>query len=106
MFKDNLKNLILQENLGIPEFSRIVNVQYKTVNAWLNYGKEPNKYSTLIQIVQKYKQSKGKRINLDWLITGEGEMFITAQEKESLVLSQLKEAGIELDSNGILRKKS
>lgn len=46
----------------------------------------------------------GLNVNLNWLISGEGEMFLTSKGEKSL-LSRLEEEGVEPDSEGILRKK-
>jgi len=41
-------------------------------------------------------------VNINYVLEGEGEMFINSQDKNELILSQLEEQGIEI----ILRKKS
>lgn len=51
------------------------------------------------------KLSELYNISLNWLILGIGEMFIAPQEENKSVLSQLKEEGVEPDSDGVLRKK-
>jgi hypothetical protein len=101
MFKENLKNLIRKETKGVSEFSQIVDISTDSIYNYQN-GKRTPDIETLFVIRKKYFQVKGKRINLDWLITGEGEMFIT---KETPVLDKLKDEGVEPDSDGVLRIK-
>lgn len=75
MFKNNLKIFIKHYGGGVSDFSRIVGLTTDSIYNYQNGKREPD-IETLVQIVQKYKEVKGKTLNLHWLITGEGEMFI------------------------------
>ena len=85
MFKDNFQAFLNKEGMNTPKFSQIVEIKKGTIYSWLNEGKEP-KYDSLVQIKQKYREKLGKDINIDYLITGEGGMFMneTIQPSEEL----------------------
>lgn len=76
MFNENLRILVNNEGSNPSKFSQLVNVNYGTFNYWVTGRNEP-KYETLNLLVETYEKKSGKKINLHWLITGEGEMFIT-----------------------------
>lgn len=104
MIGKQLKDLLYREKLEVKDFALLVNVKARTVYSWINETDEKDpRYETLLQVKQFYRQNskEHKNINLDWLITGEGEMFITPQDKNKFILSQLEEEGVEI----ILRKK-
>lgn len=104
MIGKQLKDLLYREKLEVKDFALLVNIKARTVYSWINETDEKDpRYETLLQIKQFYRQNskENKNINLDWLITGEGEMFITSQDKNKFILSQLEEEGVEI----ILRKK-
>lgn len=101
MLPKNLKILIRQTSKGVQEFGQIVGISADNLYNYQS-GKRTPDYDVLIQIVQKYKQAKGKRINLDWLITGEGEMFII---EDNSILSRIKEGDVEADAKGYLKLK-
>jgi hypothetical protein len=76
MFSDNLKSLVGLEGYNPRQFSQIVGVKYGTFHSWIRGEREP-RFNVLIKIKEEYLEKMGKEINLDWLITGKGEMFIT-----------------------------
>lgn len=76
MFSDNLKSLVSLEGYNPRQFSQIVNVKYGTFHSWIRGEREP-KFGVLIKIREEYLHKMGKKINLNWLLADEGEMFIT-----------------------------
>ncbi len=105
MIGKQLKALMQLDKMEVSELSQIVEIDIRTIYSWTSDNRNPS-CETLFEIVQKYREAKGKTINLHWLITGEGEMFITSENKEALnILQQLNQAGIMVDDNGILRKR-
>jgi len=83
MIGKQLKILLYSDKLDVKEFALLVKIKARTVYSWTNEADEKDpRYETLLQIKQKYREKTGKNINLDWLISGEGDMFIT-DEKSS-----------------------
>lgn len=76
MIGKELRKLILEEKIRAKDLSQILGMLQSTISNYLNDTSTPD-VKTLRIIKQKYKNKTGKEINLDWLITGEGEMFIT-----------------------------
>ena len=86
MFKDNLKTLIKRSSMNVEEFSQIVEIKTATIYNYRSGDRQPD-MDTLLLIKQKYLEKTGKNINLDWLISGEGEMFITQQKSSPVITS-------------------
>jgi predicted transcriptional regulator len=107
MIGKQLKKLIQEENINIENFSELVEIKTKTIYSYTSDANDP-KYEVLLQLKQKYKQKTGKNINLDWLISGEGTMFLNDFDEKKVTANfetLIKEAGIEVDENGYLKKR-
>jgi predicted transcriptional regulator len=107
MIGKQLKHLLEAENIKINDFAEIIGIKARTVYTWTNDTNEP-KHDTLLQIKQKFKEKTGKNINLDWLISGEGTMFTNDTDEKRVTVNfeaLIKEAGMEFDENGYLKKK-
>lgn len=76
MIGKELRALILEEKIRAKDLSQILGMLQSTISNYLNDTSSPD-VKTLRIIKQRYKNKTDKNINLDWLITGEGEMFIT-----------------------------
>lgn len=88
MIGKELKTLIKQGDIKVKELSQDIGVSLNTVYNWSNDISDPD-IKSLRLIKQNYRQKTGKNINLDWLISGEGEMFI--KENATEVSDELKE---------------
>jgi hypothetical protein len=53
-----------------------VGIKYGTFHSWIRGEREP-RFDVLLKIKKEYLEKMGKNINIDFLISGEGEMFIT-----------------------------
>lgn len=116
MIGKELKKLLIEENLKMVDLSKILGISQGTLSNYANDVSDPD-VKTLRLIKEKYKEVIGKNLNLNWLISGEGEMFIqkvsyssdiTFEEYEKNFLQHLQAAGIdaiEADENGFLRVK-
>jgi transcriptional regulator with XRE-family HTH domain len=93
-----IKNLLLALGLSQTELAIKLNISRQRMN---NIATGNGNFTDK-QRIMLYNLFN---INLNWLIVGEGEIFITPKE-EKPVLSKLKEEGVESDSDGVLRKKS
>ncbi|KAA5522836.1 helix-turn-helix domain-containing protein [Haemophilus seminalis] len=65
---ERLKQVIESKNLNIKEFSELSGIPYRSVQNYLCNGREPN-----VEALTKLKEMMN--ININWLLTGEGEMF-------------------------------
>lgn len=72
-----LKLVIDSKGLNIKGFSEATSIPYRTVQNYLLEERAPNMESLL-------KMASTMEINLHWLITGEGEMFNSAINPNSL----------------------
>lgn len=70
---ERLKILIERLNLSITEFSKKTNIPYRTIQSYLLNERTPS-FENLQKIATHLC------INLNWLLTGEGEMFIGRPE--------------------------
>jgi hypothetical protein len=89
MFKDNLKALIDKKEKNPRQYSQIVDIKYGTFNNWINGTREPN-FDALLKIKQKHEEKFNENINLDWLISGEGEMFIKQISSDDEIMAKFK----------------
>ena len=69
--------------MTVTEFSNVTGISYRSAMNYLNEGRDPN-VDALIKIY------KGIKINITWLLTGEGEMFSNTIN-ESILLDSEKE---------------
>lgn len=65
---ERLKQVIESKNLNIKEFSELSGIPYRSVQNYLRNEREPN-----VETLTKLKEMMN--ININWLLTGEGEMF-------------------------------
>jgi transcriptional regulator with XRE-family HTH domain len=70
---NRLKLLIDVLGLNLKEFSKATGIPYRTLQEYL-YGKSLPGSENLIKIYTKFS------VNLNWLLTGEGEMFLKKSE--------------------------
>lgn len=108
MVGKELKELLLKEEIKIVDFSKIVGINQKTLSNYINGVSSPD-VKTMRLIKNKYREKTGKNINLDWLITGEGEMFIKDKPNDEEIKADfdklLQESGFVVDEKGYLRRK-
>ncbi|MFC6276940.1 helix-turn-helix domain-containing protein [Psittacicella hinzii] len=82
-----LKFICEQQKWKIKEFAELVGIPYRTMQSYLSGDREPNAEGmTAIAKVG---------INLNWLVTGQGEIFISDQ----LAVKTLTKAEYELLDN-------
>lgn len=81
---EHLKLVINDKGLNIKGFSEATGIPYRTVQNYLLEDRDPNVESLL-------KMAKAMNINLHWLITGEGKMYVDGIEP-----NQLEQEEIEL----------
>lgn len=74
---ERLKAIIHSKGLNIKGFSDATEIPYRTVQNYLLDDRDPNVESLL-------KMATAMNINLHWLITGEGKMFVTVNDDLSL----------------------
>ena len=82
MIGKELKELLLEENIKIVDFAKIIGINQKTLSNYSNNVSDPD-VKTLRVIKQNYYEKTGKNINLDWLISGQGEMLIHARSSQN-----------------------
>lgn len=70
-----LELLLTDEKIKLKELSSILDIPYSTLSNYKNDVSSPD-IKMLRIIKQRYLEKKGKNIDLNWLITGKGEMFI------------------------------
>lgn len=80
MFADNIKKLIDNESFKTPRLAEILDMNYAKLNSWMSGMREP-KFDALLDFVDRFEAKLNKKINLHWLISGEGEMFLLSKEK-------------------------
>ncbi|RDE71933.1 XRE family transcriptional regulator [Haemophilus sputorum] len=86
---ERLKQIIESKKLNIKEFSELSGIPYRSVQNYLRNEREPN-----VEALMKLHTQLG--INLNWLVSGNGEMLtdktdildLTKLEKELLVSFQ------------------
>lgn len=80
--KEKIKQLRIELGLNQEQFAKELDITQAAVSSMETavYGV---KIDNLVKIMELYKRYKNKRINLDWLITGEGEKFLASRENES-----------------------
>ena len=101
MFKDNLKNLIRKQSKGVAEFSKLVEMNIDNIYNYQNGKREPD-FNILYQIKLRFREKTGKNINLDYLITGEGEMLISEIPSNTEIRETL--AKLEIDIQDLKKK--
>ncbi|URL01035.1 helix-turn-helix transcriptional regulator [Avibacterium sp. 20-126] len=79
---DRLKQVMDAKNLNIKAFSEASEIPYRSVQNYLREEREPNVDALL-------KVSRSLNVNINWLLTGEGEMFLSSigisQQEEELL---------------------
>lgn len=67
--KDRLKTVIEHKGLSLKAFSELTEIPYRFIQNYLRDERDPN-LDALMKIGTK------ARVNLHWLVTGEGKMFV------------------------------
>ncbi|OOF86843.1 transcriptional regulator [Rodentibacter ratti] len=78
-----LKQVLEAKKLNIKTFSERSCIPYRSVQNYLREEREPN-----VEALIKLKETMN--ININWLLIGEGEMFSSEIEKESLSISEIE----------------
>lgn len=87
---ERIQLVLNDKKLSIRAFSRMINCADTTIGAILRGKVEPN-YTTIFSILETFKD-----ISPEWLITGEGDMYIRAKtdadkSQEELYLNHVKQ---------------
>lgn len=92
MIGKELKELLLKENLKIVDLSKILGINQKTLSNYVNDVSDPD-VKTLRLIKQKYKENSKdhKNINLNFLISGEGTIFLEEEKTDEELFEDFKE---------------
>ena len=80
---DRLKALLDAQSLTIKAFSELTEIPYRSVQNYLREERDPNA-EALNKICEKMN------VNLNWLITGNGEMFINKIDHSTLTSKELE----------------
>lgn len=78
-----LKELLLRYNMTNRDFSELVTVKEKQVSNWIN-GVSDIKPKGFFEIKEVFPD-----LNLHWLLTGEGEMFLAPENDPNIVQDNL-----------------
>lgn len=90
-FSERLKAVLKAKNLKIKAFSDLTGIPYSTCQSYLNGTREPGMEVLTTIYLQLY-------VNINWLLTGQGEMFIggtpesTLTQKEQTLLEDYRES--------------
>ncbi|WP_233095425.1 helix-turn-helix domain-containing protein [Pseudomonas sp. MF6767] len=86
-----LRSVIDDRGMSIKEASEVVGIPYRTLQNYLLGEREPN-----AKAMAAIRTHLG--ISLDWLLTGEGSMFlgVSAESSEKQAANQQEEAILEL----------
>ncbi|MDE3995467.1 helix-turn-helix domain-containing protein [Glaesserella parasuis] len=66
---ERLKNVMNANNLNIKAFSEVTEIPYRSIQNYLRDEREPN-----VEALLKIRRSLN--VNINWLLTGEGGIFI------------------------------
>ncbi|MCK3655139.1 hypothetical protein A4G19_05005 [Pasteurellaceae bacterium Macca] len=80
---NRLKLLLDTQSLTIKAFSEITEIPYRSVQNYLREERDPN-----VEALNKI--CKKMNINLNWLVTGRGGMFIEQISEKDLVNEEIK----------------
>lgn len=90
-FSERLKAVLKAKNLKIRAFSDLTGIPYSTCQSYLNGTREPGMEVLTTIYLQLY-------VNINWLLTGQGEMFIGGMpenaltKQEQILLSDYRES--------------
>lgn len=73
---ERIKLVLSSKNLSIRSFARAINCADTTIGNIVQHKSEPN-YSTIFSILEQFPD-----ISPEWLITGEGDMYVKQLDKE------------------------
>lgn len=73
---DRVKRLMEQNDINETELSKSIGIGQRTVNYYLKCERKPS-----LEFIIKVS-SAFPNLNSQWLLTGEGEMFVTSEKKE------------------------
>ena len=94
MYGENLKKLRFELKMSARELSEKIGVSTGSIQNYEAGKREPN-YNFMQILCQKLN------VNLNWFVTGNGEMFI----KQDNIPHQIDEAQIEKIFDNLLKKK-
>lgn len=97
MYSANLKKLRTELNLSAQKLADKLEVSQSSIAQYELGKREPN-YNFLSQLYIKMG------INLNWFVSGQGEMFIGQDKKPDNFKSDVKQAILELIREGELHK--
>jgi transcriptional regulator with XRE-family HTH domain len=80
---ERLKYLIKNKGLKITEFSKKTGINYRTLQGYISGEMKPG-YDALTKIYEVFN------ISIDWLISGEGEIYREEQPKEKITTFKSK----------------
>ena len=93
MYNERLKQFRKSIGLSVPKLAERINIPARTIVSYES-GRDPS-IEMLAQLCKVYN------VNLNWFVTGEGEMFIKQPDKPH----QIDEAQIEKIFDNLLKKK-
>ena len=74
---ERLKQIMEVKGINLKTFSEKADIPYRTLQNYILSGREPN-----AEALMKLHTHLG--INLNWLVSGEGEMFISRENAQDL----------------------
>ena len=97
MLQENLKKVRLELGLTVAKFSEKLEIPAMTLTHYERGDRTPSA-QLFIQLDKKLN------VNLNWLVSGEGEMFTTKSSKSNILKSLLRNEMLEiLKEEGILK---
>ncbi|MFC0323230.1 helix-turn-helix domain-containing protein [Gallibacterium melopsittaci] len=96
---ERLKLLCSQQGWRIKDFAELTGLPYRTAQGYISGDREPNSDGMTI-LVEKLN------ININWLLTGKGVMFIDPEEskQQSFIDSEIHLISEYRKANGIGKK--
>lgn len=81
--KNRLKTVIEHKGLSLKEFSELTEIPYRSIQNYLRDERDPN-----LDALMKIGTKAG--VNLHWLVTGEGKMFVDKVDSEQLTAKEIE----------------
>lgn len=78
---ERLKQIMEVKGINLKTFSEKADIPYRTLQNYILSGREPN-----AEALMKLHTHLG--INLNWLVSGEGEMFISRENAQDLTYQE------------------
>lgn len=92
-----IKSLISVKNLTASQFADLIGVQRSNISHILSGRNKPS-LDFIMKITEHFPT-----VSIDWLLNGKGEMFVTGENKQARVSSQLEIE--DLNSNSGLKNE-